>query len=63
MAVLINVTKTLNSMCKIFSSMSVTSMKTKCVPRYGHFTYSILQVRLCLKMRKIMVPLFFSAGS
>lgn len=34
MAGLINITRTLNSMCKIFSSMSVTnSMKTKCVPR------------------------------
>jgi hypothetical protein len=43
MAGLINITKTLNSMCKMFSSLSViNASKTKCVPRYGHFTSGVV---------------------
>ncbi|PNF21501.1 hypothetical protein B7P43_G13515 [Cryptotermes secundus] len=43
MAGIINVTKTLNSMCKIFSSMSVTNLlKTKYVPRSSSAVCSCL---------------------
>jgi hypothetical protein len=48
MAGLINTTRALNSLCKIFSSMSVTSaVRSKCLGRYGYVTvWYFLWVRL-----------------